>query len=155
MTAATLITLFDEDIAIASALLELIDSELDALSASDLPRLQTLLNQKQPLLAELAQHATRRSQLLAAERLSTDRDGLAKLAARSESGDVLLQKGDQLAGLIEQCQVANLRNGKLIKASQTSTGQLVSILRGSDAPTLYDSKGGTAKIGQHRPLSQA
>lgn len=155
MTVATLINLFDEDLGIASTLLKLIDSELEALSEPDLEQLQALLNQKQPLLAQLAQHASQRSQILAAEKLSADRNGLSILAARAESGETLMHKGDQLATLIEQCQAANLRNGRLIKASQASTGQMIKILRGSDTPTLYDSKGSTARIGQHRPLSQA
>jgi flagella synthesis protein FlgN len=159
MTATTLLSLFDEDIGNASQLLELIDSELEALNTNDLPRLQTLLNQKQPLLALLAQHATQRSQLLAAEQFSPDREGLMAFAARSEargeSGSLLLEKSARLTSLIEQCQTANLRNGRLIKASQVSTGQMVKILRGSDTPTLYDSRGTAAKIGHQRPISQA
>lgn len=156
MTIATLIALFEDDIGTTRTLLELLDQELEALSEADLQRLQTLLNQKQPLLAQLAQHATQRSQLLAAQQLSPDRDGLSALAERdAEAGPLLLEKGDQLAALIEQCQASNQRNGRVIKANQASTGQMVRLLRGNDAPALYDSKGSTARIGHQRPLSQA
>lgn len=156
MTIATLIALFEDDIGTARTLLELLDHELEALTEADLPRLQSLLNQKQPLLAQLAQHATQRSQLLTAQQLSPDREGLATLAKRdAEAGAPLMETGDQLAALIEQCQAANQRNGRLIKANQVSTSQMVRLLRGSDTPALYDSKGGTARIGHQRPLSQA
>lgn len=155
MNESSLTALFKEDIGIATSLLELINAELAALAVPDLARLQELLNQKQPLLALLAQHATTRSQLLAAEQLSPDRSGLIELAGRSEAGQALMQKGDELGVLIEQCQQANLRNGRLIKANQATLGKLLGLLRGNDTPALYDSKGSAARIGQHRPLSQA
>ncbi|MBF2965876.1 flagellar protein FlgN, partial [Pseudomonas aeruginosa] len=50
---------------------------------------------------------------------------------------------------------ANLRNGRIIRANQASTGSLLNILRGQDAPSLYDSRGGTASSSRQRPLSQA
>src|SRR5690606_15470217 len=100
MNESTLAALFEEDIGIAKSLLELINAEFEALAVPDLARLQTLLNQKQPLLALLAQHATARSQLLRAEQLSPDRTGLIELAARSDAGQALAQKGDELGALI-------------------------------------------------------
>src|SRR5690606_40215097 len=78
------------------------------------------------LLAQLAQHATQRSQLLAAQQLSPDREGLATLAKRdAEAGAPLMETGDQLAALIEQCQAANQRNGRLIR-SEEHTSELQS-----------------------------
>lgn len=151
----TLLELFNDDIGTAERLLELIDNEFQALSERDLPRLQALLTDKQPLLIQLDQHGRTRSQLLRSLQLSADRVGLQALAAQSSQGELLLERGDQLNNLLERCQNANLRNGRLIRSSQASAHSMLNILRGNDTPSLYDSRGSTARIGQQRPLSQA
>jgi flagella synthesis protein FlgN len=150
-----LLELFINDIGTAEQLLELIDTEFQALSDRDLPRLQSILTDKLPLLSLLDQHGKERSQLLASLNLSPDRNGLQALAAQSEQGGLLLERGDQLSALLERCQAANLRNGRLIRSSQASANSMLSILRGNETPSLYDSRGSTARIGQQRPLSQA
>ncbi|MCE5362661.1 flagella synthesis protein FlgN [Pseudomonas anguilliseptica] len=150
-----LLELFINDIGTAEQLLELIDTEFQALSDRDLPRLQSILTDKLPLLSLLDQHGKERSQLLASLNLSPDRNGLQTLAAQSEQGGLLLERGDQLSALLERCQAANLRNGRLIRSSQASANSMLSILRGNETPSLYDSRGSAARIGQQRPLSQA
>ncbi|MFZ3206761.1 MAG: flagellar export chaperone FlgN [Pseudomonas sp.] len=151
----TLLELFNDDIGSAEQLLVLIDDEFQALGERDLARLQSILEKKQPLLAQLDQHAQARSQLLLGLQLSADRAGLQALAERSSQGTALLERGDQLHRLLERCQAANLRNGRLIRSSQASTSSMLGILRGGETPNLYDSRGSTARIGQQRPLSQA
>ncbi|MEX6503095.1 flagella synthesis protein FlgN [Pseudomonas zhanjiangensis] len=151
----TLLELFTDDIGNAEQLLELIEHEFQALGERDLARLQAILADKQPLLAKLDEHGKVRSQLLASLQLTADNSGLRTLAARSSRGDELLACSEALSALLEQCQAGNLRNGRLIRASQTSTRSMLGILRGGDAPNLYDSRGATARIGQQRPLSQA
>lgn len=152
---STLLQLFNDDIGTAQQLLQLIDAEFQALTDRDLPLLDTLLTSKQPLLAMLHQHGSERRQLLTSLQLAPDRSGLEALAARSTQGDILLTQGDELSQLLERCQAANLRNGRLIRANQTSVGSLLGILRGNETPGLYDSRGGAARIAQQRPLSQA
>ncbi|HZX16334.1 MAG TPA: flagellar protein FlgN [Pseudomonas sp.] len=151
----SLLELFSNDIGTAEQLLELIDTEFQALSDRDLPRLQNILTEKLPLLTLLDQHGKERSQLLASLNLSPDRTGLQALAAQSNQGKLLLERGDQLNALLERCQAANLRNGRLIRSSQASTNSMLGILRGNETPSLYDSRGSAARIGQQRPLSQA
>ena len=56
MNDTALLDLFTNDIGTAKQLLELIDSEFQALTERDLPRLDSLLSEKQPLLAVLQQH---------------------------------------------------------------------------------------------------
>jgi flagella synthesis protein FlgN len=151
----TLLELFSNDIGTAEQLLELIDTEFKALSDRDLPRLQSILTEKLPLLAQLDQHGKERSQLLTGLSISADRAGLQTLAAQSSHGELLLERGDQLNALLERCQAANLRNGRLIRSSQASANSMLGILRGNDTPSLYDSRGSAARIGHQRPLSQA
>ena len=151
----SLLELFINDIGTAEQLLELIDTEFQALNDRDLPRLQSILADKLPLLSLLDQHGKKRSQLLASLNLSPDRAGLQALAGQSSQGELLLERGDQLNTLLERCQAANLRNGRLIRSSQASAQSMLGILRGNETPSLYDSRGSAARIGQQRPLSQA
>jgi flagella synthesis protein FlgN len=150
-----LLELFTLDIGTAEQLLELIDTEFQALSDRDLPHLQSILADKLPLLGALDQHSKQRSQLLASLSLSADRAGLQTLAAQSSQGELLLERGDALNTLLERCQAANLRNGRLIRSSQASAQSMLGILRGNETPSLYDSRGSAARILQQRPLSQA
>ncbi|MCY1346771.1 FlgN protein [compost metagenome] len=152
----TLLQLLDEDIGAARRLLELIETEFQALGERDLARLENLLGEKQPLLAQLAQHGNQRSQIMASLQLGSDRAGLEALASRSAEGAELLARSDELSALLEECQAANLRNGRVIRTSQTSVRSVLGILRGGgDTPDLYDSRGSTARIAGQRPLSQA
>jgi flagella synthesis protein FlgN len=150
-----LLELFTLDIGTAEQLLELIDTEFQALSDRDLPHLQIILADNLPLMSVLDQHSKQRSQLLASLSLSADRTGLQTLAAQSSQGELLLERGDELNTLLERCQAANLRNGRLIRSSQASAQSMLGILRGNETPSLYDSRGSAARILQQRPLSQA
>ncbi|WP_252273057.1 flagella synthesis protein FlgN [Pseudomonas subflava] len=150
-----LLQLFTDDIGTAQRLLELIDAEFQAMSERDLPRLEQILSEKIPLLSQLDQHGSARSQMLAAQQLSADRAGLEALASRSENGADLLTRSEELSQLLESCRDANLRNGRLIRANQASLKSILGILRGGETPGLYDSRGGAAKIAHQRPLSQA
>lgn len=144
-----------DDIGHAEQLLALIDAEYQALQARDLQCLEKLLTQKLPLLSLLDQHGQQRSRILIEANLSPDADGLKHYASQSADGEQLLQRSEQLTELIGQCQRANVRNGRLIKANQSSTSSLLNIIRGSHGQGLYDSRGGAAKIASKRPISQA
>jgi flagella synthesis protein FlgN len=147
--------LLNDDIDIAQQLLELIQTEFAALGERDLVRLDKILSAKLPLLSQLDQHGRQRTQGLINLQLTADLAGLQQLAAQSTLGAELLARSDELSSLFEQCQSANLRNGRLIRANQSTIGSALGILRGSETPSLYDSRGTTARIGQQRPLSQA
>jgi flagella synthesis protein FlgN len=149
-----LLSLINGDIEAASALLQLIDDEFQALQVRDLAQLQKLLDRKLPLLQQLERNGRERSLALQQAGASIDREGLAQLAQASGNGE-LLSRGDELAALLDQCQEANQRNGKIIRAGQASTGRLLDILRGQDTPNLYDRRGGSTQSSRQRPLSQA
>ncbi|GGJ90111.1 flagella synthesis protein FlgN [Pseudomonas matsuisoli] len=156
MPQTALLQLFEEDIVHADRLVELIDAEFEALRDRELDRLQTILAEKQPLLALLDQHARSRGDLMRKAQLSADRQGLEALAARSPDGALLIEKSEALNERLERCREYNLRNGRLINANQAAVGKLVSILRGgNDTPNLYDRRGTTARGGYQRPLSEA
>ena len=149
-----LLSLIHGDIEAATALLQLIDDEFQALQVRDLAQLQKLLDRKLPLLQQLERNGRERSLALQQAGVSIDREGLAQLAQASGNNE-LLARGDELAALLDQCQEANQRNGKVIRAGQASTGRLLDILRGQDTPSLYDRHGGSTQSSRQRPLSQA
>lgn len=150
-----LLQFFNDDIGTAKQLLELINAEFQALEARDLPSLEKILGEKLPLLNLLDQHGTARSTLLRQQELSADKAGLETFASRRSDGDEILTRSNELSLLLEQCREANQRNGRLIRANQASLQSVLGILRGGETPGLYDSRGGAARIGQQRPLSQA
>lgn len=150
-----LLTSFNDDISHAKRLLALLDEEFEALKHRQLDVLQNILAEKQPLLSLLNQHAEARNRLLKSLNLSTDRMGMQAYACQIDQPDALMSNVDNLSELLAQCQSANLRNGKLIRANQTSSNRLLGILRGGEPTSLYDSRGSKARIQNHRPLSQA
>ncbi|AJE14762.1 flagella synthesis protein FlgN [Stutzerimonas balearica] len=145
-----------DDINTAKQLLELIEHELAALAERNLAELEIILTKKQPLLALLGQHGVERSRMLTERQLSNDRSGLEAFASISSQGDAILARSSELEALLQDCQAANERNGRLIRANQGAVGSLLAILQGSnETPDLYNRRGATAKSSQHRPLSQA
>ncbi|MDF5808756.1 flagellar export chaperone FlgN [Pseudomonas aeruginosa] len=74
--------------------------------------------------------------------VSLDHEGLARYAASARMAPSCAsarRRTGRTAG--GRCQQANLRNGQIIRANQASTGSLLNILRGQDAPSLYDGRG--------------
>lgn len=150
-----LLQLFLDDIRHATRLLELTETEFQALSQRDLPLLERVLAEKQPLLALLDQHGGQRKRSMTSLDLPADHQGLQRLAARSAQGEQLLQSADRLSELLERCKALNARNGRLIRANQLMVGKLLGLLRGDDHPALYDSRGATTGTSRQRPLSEA
>ncbi|WP_207887376.1 flagella synthesis protein FlgN [Pseudomonas sp. 30_B] len=149
-----LLFLITGDIDAARQLLQLIDDEYQALQARDLAQLQQLLERKVPLMQQLERNGRERATALQQAGVSVDRQGLEQFAQRSGNSE-LLARGDELGALLDQCQDANQRNGRIIRAGQASTGRLLDILRGQDTPNLYDRRGSSTQSSRQRPLSQA
>lgn len=143
------------DIQSAQSLLELMDREHQALSERKLEQLQPMLDEKQLLLANLAQNANARSQILARLGLQADASGFQQFASQSSNSVELTRLHEQLEALFNQCQTSNLRNGRLIRANQVSVGQALNIIRGNDSPTLYDRSGSTTARNGQRTFTRA
>lgn len=143
------------DISTATQLLDILEQEFVALSDRKLDTLQALLAKKQPALRQLEQHSSARSQHLKQNNLTANQEGLIQLAKHSPVGAQLLENSAQLNSLLEQCQEANLRNGRLIRSNQISINSMLNIVRGADAPNLYDKTGSASSSAKQRPFSQA
>ena len=151
----TLLQLIEEDLPYAGQLLVLLRDESLALQSRDMELLETILAQKQSLIVLLEQNGRRRSHLLMQMGLSADREGLQALARQSHLGDALLARGDALSQLLAQCQAINAEVGQGIARQQVATANQIRILTGAEPPSLYNSRGSTAKMATYRALSQA
>ena len=144
-----------DDIQNAEQLQNLLATEFDALSERLFADLEQILSDKLPLLALLEQHAKQRNQILANASLSPNKTGYEAFAAQVQNGQKILAAVAQLDTLLDSCQQANLRNGRLIRANQNSNSSMLNILRGTESANIYDNRGSATKIQQRRPLSQA
>ncbi len=150
----TLLQLIEQDIAPMQELLELLQNEAVALHGRDMQLLEQILARKQSLIILLEQHGQRRGQLLSDLGLSADRAGAQAVAAQSPHGDVMLERLDTLAQLMDACQQVNSTNGRIIQVQQQVTNNQVRILMGGDSPSLYNSRGSTSPLTKPRALSQ-
>ncbi|MDD1968922.1 flagella synthesis protein FlgN [Pseudomonas sp. NPDC090203] len=155
MQDTTLLQLITDDIAPTQHLLDILRAESLALHGRNMVEMEHILAQKQALVIVLEQHGRRRSQLMSSLGLPANRAGLEEVARHSSVGEALLKAGDELSGLMTECQAANEQNGALIQLQQLTTAQQLRILNGGDTPTLYDSRGSTSGKMRPRPLSQA
>ena len=150
-----ILELLNTDIHSCTELLELQEQEFSALNERKLEPLQALLDSKQPLLISLNQNAKERSNLLQRNGLTADMSGFQQFAQNTPHSAKLLQQHSTLNDLIEQCQTANLRNGRVIRANQISVGSALNIIRGSNEPSLYDKSGSTAYKSTRRTFTSA
>ena len=154
MSDQRILELLLKDIDTAQQLLSLLEQEFTALSERELNTLQELLTHKHHL-QQLEQHSAERGQLLLSSQVTADQQGLLELAAHSPVKAQLISSSTQLNALVEQCQQANLRNGRLIRSNQISVNSMLDIIRGTDAPKLYDKTGSAASSTKQHPFSQA
>lgn len=155
MPDATLLNLLHADIDACTHLANLLEQEFSALSERNLEELQQLLTQKQPLLEGLAHHSNQRSQILISQGYTADSAGFTAYAQQTPLSSQLLESHDHLHQLMQQCQEANLRNGRLIRTNQVNVGKALDIMRNHDGPSLYDSTGSTANKGMQRSYTRA
>jgi len=104
---------------LAEQLLALLELEATALAEQDLEQLQTLPDDKQSLLDALEQQQA----LLA---------------------DCSPEQTAPLRHVLEQCQTANQRNGRVIHHQQTTTKNLLGLLRGGQPQATYTPSGSRA-----------
>lgn len=148
MSDTQLLELLDTDIHTCQKLLQILEQEFSALNERKLEQLQLLLDQKQPLLVQLNQNASKRSNILRQQGFEPDSQGFAQLASQSAISTQLTHSHQSLGELLEQCQSANMRNGRLIRANQTSVNSALNIIRGGhNEPSLYDKLGSTSNKG--------
>jgi flagella synthesis protein FlgN len=128
-------------------LLELLNREKQLLVERDFDAFAAVLERKHTLLTQLNQQTQQRLARLTALSLSIDDAGMQTLIDQQpEYGrDELRNNWTVLKKVVQQCNRQNEVNSKIAARAQTTSRQILNILKGSSLTTGLYGKSGTAK----------
>lgn len=131
----------NQDLECSRQLLALLEQEAAAVQSRNFDILQHLVDQKSLLMKQLKDHAETRSQWLKMlNQPANDSHWLKLIQQYKESG--LEDQWLSLKETIEQCQMINEINGKVIQRGIKCHEQLLKLMRGNTSQTdLYNAKG--------------
>ncbi len=133
----------------------LLEQEKQALLEQDMAVLETLVQAKTPLIAQLQAD----EQAISAHCLALGRDhdvSLTDFISSLEHPELATHHADFLA-MAERCQQANLHNARLVRHSQHLNATLLDLLRnqGEASQSVYDRQGNASRGPSQRPISRA
>lgn len=139
----------------ADAFAALLDLEHNALVNRDMPTLESLLEDKAPLVARLSQHD--RAIITYCQQAGIQPGQSLEEHLRNTQTSVLLNTYQAFKESLQRCKIANDRNARLIRHSQQATGQLLDMLRnqGESSQNVYDSQGLSSRSGTPHNLTKA
>ena len=127
--------------------------ERDAIVQQSMDELETLLQEKRPLIEALARHDQTIKQYCAQQKITDQglHDHITSL-----NDDRLAAAYQQFLGHLEECKAANDRNARLVRHSQNSTANLLDLLRnqGESSQNIYDQLGNRSRSGVSRDLTK-
>lgn len=138
--------IISRDLAGYTELLELLGREKQLLVARDFDAFASVLERKHTLLTLLDQYTRQRLQLLRAFALGEDEAGMQTLMAQQpEFGRAqIIENWTSLKALVHQCSKQNEVNAKIAHRAQTTSRQILNILKGaSNVEGLYGKRGTT------------
>lgn len=136
--------MLDNDLTAAQTLLELLQQENELLKQRKHLELEAILQQKSEQLNVLDAHARERTALLQSLGLPNDSDGWLSYMQDSPDLTPLIGKWQEIQRLVQQCNLQNDKNGKLINRSQQTLRRLLDLVKGKTAgETLYNAQGAT------------
>ncbi len=137
------------------AFVELLDREQQALLQQDVAQLQSLLEDKTPLLQALNRHDRQLHAL--AQREGKRPDQTLESFVTEHPDAAVFPAYDRFKAQLGRCQEANQRNARLIRHSQNANSHLLDLLRnqGESSQGVYDRQGLTSRSGSQRPLTKA
>ena len=156
------ITALSSSMTQATELLEslsaLLMAERTALKERDTLNIQSLLEQKTSVLAELQNNASTRSQLLAELGFEGDETGMNAWldSLPVNAATELKQQWQALKEKLESCKSANQINGTIVHRSKAQLDLLLDILRGqSGDQKLYTGDGKSTSVASGHSLAKA
>ena len=125
-------------------LLALLNNERDALTHSDVERMEDMSAKKQPFVIRLEQLSRQREELLNAEGFPAGKSGLdAFIENQSSSGAAALNRlVADLRATAQACKEYNQVNGGIVNVNRQYLQKALSILRGRDMTTSSYGPGG-------------
>ena len=157
-TSTALSSSMTQAIELLESLSTLLMAERTALKERDTINIQSLLEQKTSILAELQNNAAARSQLLADSGFDGDETGMSSYldSLPMNAATQLKQQWNTLKQRLESCKSANQVNGTIVHRSKTQLDSLLSILRGqSGEQKLYTGSGKSASVNAGHSLAKA
>lgn len=139
--------LVTRDLAGYAELLELLNREKQLLVERDFDAFAAVLERKHTLLTQLDQQTQQRLALLTALNLSIDDAGMQTLIDQQpEYGrDELRNNWVELKKVVQRCNRQNEVNSKIAARAQTTSRQILNILKGSSLATGLYGKSGTTQ----------
>ena len=139
--------LISRDLSGYTELLELLNSEKQLLVNRDFDTFAAVLERKHTLLTQLDQQTKQRVNLLTSLKLNADEAGMQTLIERQpEFGrDETISSWAELKTLVKSCNRQNEVNSKIAHRAQTTSRQILNILKGAPMSTSLYGKSGTTK----------
>lgn len=126
------------------SLKSILEQERELLVNRDFDAFTLLLGQKHELLTKLEQDNQTRCQLLQQQQLPISKDGVETLISKlpAEDGETAKENWESLNHLIDECAQMNEINARITHRAQSSSQQILNLLRGESAGfELYGNKG--------------
>lgn len=156
---SALLALLDTETQTLAVFSELLKREHDALRNNHTDALTGLVQEKSRLAEQLNTLSLQRSQLLAQQQLTSDRNGMERLRhqhAHTPSGQRLDALWQRWLALATEAQQLNTSNGLLIGTRLTYNQQLLHALHAAtDQATLYGPDGQTQATSSGRHIGSA
>lgn len=139
--------LVNRDLSGYTELLELLQSEKQLLVNRDFDTFAAVLERKHALLTVLDAQTKLRLNLLTSRKLSSDETGMqALIEQQPEYGrETLIANWADLKKIVMKCNRQNEVNAKIAHRAQTTSRQILNILKGAPISTNLYGKSGTAK----------
>ena len=150
---AELNSTFERDIPVTAEMLDLLQSERQALEDRNYDIFQQILDRKKELLAVLEQNAHIRQQLLLNAGFN---DEPSTLRAAEQQAPTVATAWHRLGEQWKQCQELNEINEHIAQRTRLVVGQILDLLRGtSGEPRIYDNKGCARPSGGGNTITNA
>ncbi|MBL4682326.1 MAG: flagellar protein FlgN [Pseudomonadales bacterium] len=136
--------LLETELSHYESLKSLLQQERELLVNREIEEFTVLLSRKHVLLSKLEEDNQARCQLLRAQQLPVNKSGVETLISNltSEEADISRGHWQKLNSLIDECARLNDINARITHRAQSSSQQILNLLRGESAGfELYSKKG--------------
>ncbi len=155
-TAARLLTLFDQEIEQADALLSALQDEHEALQQRTASAIDSALTRKTQRLKDFDETERARRQLLRTLQVPDDRAAIgAFLTKQTDNAPALTQRWSRLLSVAAQCRHQNQLNGALVEMQRRQVQRALDVLRGAPESTTYGPTGTAERRGGSHSLAKA
>lgn len=156
VTSDRLLDLLNREIAQASALLDALHDENDALQQRSAAAIESALERKTQRLSAFEKTEDERRRLLQTLDIGDDNDAVGKfLSSQAGPGVPLARRWTELLGIADECRRQNQVNGALVETQRRHVQRALDILRGAPDSATYGPTGAADRSGGSHTLAKA